>query len=131
MKYKAIKSKLYLHKNQRTFLLMLMHAAKNLYNEALYNVRQHYFETKCYLDYYENNKILSKTSDNYRLRGTQQAQSVIRKVDEAMKAFFGSIKSKTKQNVRPPRYLEKEGYYSLIDRMVYKPNKDYYVLQNG
>ena len=131
MKYKAIKSKLYLHKNQRTFLLMLMHAAKNLYNEALYNVRQHYFETKCYLDYYENNKILSKTSDNYRLRGTQQAQSVIRKVDEAMKAFFGSIKRKTKHNVRLPRYLEKEGYYSLVDRMVYKPNKDYYVLPRG
>ena len=78
MKYKAIKSKLYLTKNQRTFLLMLMHTAKNLYNEALYNVRQHYLETNSYLDYSENYKLLSRNSDNYRILNTQQAQAVIR-----------------------------------------------------
>ena len=105
-----------------------MHTAKNLYNEALYNVRQHYFETKSYLDYSENYKLLSRNSDNYRILNTQQAQAVIRKVDEAMKAFFGSLRSKTNKKVRLPRYLEKDGYYSIVDRMVYKPNEDYYVL---
>lgn len=128
MKYKAIKSKLYLTKNQRTFLLMLMHTAKNLYNEALYNVRQHYLETNSYLDYSENYKLLSRNSDNYRILNTQQAQAVIRKVDEAIKAFFGSLRSKANKKVRLPRYLEKDGYYSIVDRMVYKPNEDYYVL---
>jgi hypothetical protein len=47
---------------------------------------------------------------------------VIRKVDEAMKAFFGSIKNKSLK-VRLPRYLKKDGFYPLIDRMVYKPSK--------
>ena len=50
VRYKLIKSKLYLNNKQRTFLIMLMHTAKNLYNEALYNVRQHYFETNKSLD---------------------------------------------------------------------------------
>jgi len=128
LKYKAIKSKLYLTKNQRTFLLMLMHTAKNLYNEALNNVRQHYFETNSYLNYSENYKLLSRNSDNYRILNTQQAQAIIRKVDEAMKAFFGSLRSKANNKVRLPRYLEKDGYYSIVDRMVYKPNEEYYVL---
>ncbi len=40
--------------------------------------------------YNSNYKIFSRNSDNYRILNTQQAQAVIRKVDEAMKAFFGS-----------------------------------------
>jgi transposase len=107
---------------------MLMHTAKNLYNEALNNVRQHYFETNSYLNYSENYKLLSRNSDNYRILNTQQAQAIIRKVDEAMKAFFGSLRSKANNKVRLPRYLEKDGYYSIVDRMVYKPNEEYYVL---
>jgi IS605 OrfB family transposase len=50
------------------------------------------------------------------------------KVDEAMKAFFGSIKSKNAHRVRLPRYLAKDGFYPLIDRMVYKPHKEMYRL---
>jgi putative transposase len=58
---------------------MLMHTAKNLYNEALYNVRQYYFETKSYLDYSKNYKLFCRNSDNYRILNAQQAQAVIRK----------------------------------------------------
>lgn len=110
---------------------MLMHAAKNLYNEALYNVRQHYFETNSYLTYHENYKMLSKQSQNYRILNTHQGQTIIKKVDEAMKAFFGSLKSKKLEKVRLPRYLEKAGYYPLIDRMVYKPDLSCYVMPRG
>ena len=108
-----------------------MHASKNLYNEALYHVRQHYFETGKYLTYEDNYKIISRNSDNYRILNTAQAQSVIRKVDEAMKAFFGSIRSKNAHKVKLPRYLDKEGYYPLIDRMVYKPDTNHYILPRG
>jgi hypothetical protein len=94
MTYKAIKTRLYLNENEKKFLLYLMHEAKNLYNQALYNVRQHYLETGKYLTYVDNYKILSKDSVHYRTLSTPLAQSVIRKVDEAMKAFLGSIKSK-------------------------------------
>ena len=129
--YKAIKTKLYLIRNQKQLLLYLMHASKNLYNEALYNVRQHYLETGKYLTYEDNYKIISRSSENYRILNTTQAQCVIRKVDEAMKAFFGSLRSKKAKKVKLPKYLDKHGYYSLIDRMVYKPNKERYVLPRG
>ena len=108
-----------------------MRAAKNLYNEALYHVRQHYFETNQYLTYEDNYKIISQTSENYRILNTAQGQAIIRKVDEAMKAFFGSLKAKVKLKVKLPRYLDKNGYYSLVDRMVYKPNREYYILPRG
>jgi IS605 OrfB family transposase len=130
MGYKAMKTRLRLDKNQKTFLLLLMRASKNLYNEALYNVRQHFFNTKTYLTYEENYHLL-KTSENYKTLNTSQSQAVIKKVDEAMKAFFGSIKSNNRIKVRLPRYLDKLGYYSLIDRMVYKPSNKYYKLPRG
>jgi len=130
MRYKAIKTRLKLDKNQKTFLLLLMRASKNLYNEALYNVRQHYFDTKTYLTY-EDNYHLLKNSENYKTLNATQGQAVIKKVDEAMKAFFGSIKSNNKMKVRLPHYLDKLGYYPLIDRMVYKPNNEYYKLPRG
>ena len=126
--YKAIKTRLKLDKDQLIFLLFLMHASKNLYNEALYNVRQHFFNTNMYLTY-EDNYHLLKSSENYKTLNSSQAQSVIKKVDEAMKAFFGSIKSKNKTKVRLPRYLDKLGYYCIIERMGYKPNDKYYKLQ--
>ena len=43
----------------------LCHIAKNLANQALYNVRQHYFREKKYLNYYQNWNIL-KHSENYK-----------------------------------------------------------------
>ncbi len=130
MHYKAIKTKLYLSKNDQKFLLFLMRESKHLYNQALYNVRQHYFEHGEYLTYIDNYKLL-KDSVHYRTLSTSQGQSVIRKVDEAMKAFFGSMKSKKSKKVRLPRYLGKDSFYALIDRMVYKPNEDVYILPRG
>jgi IS605 OrfB family transposase len=131
MTYKAIKTRLYLNENEKKFLLYLMHEAKNLYNQALYNVRQHYFDTGKYLSYVDNYKLLSIDSMHYRTLSTSLAQSVIRKVDEAMKAFLGSIKSKKTKKVKLPRYLDKNGYYPLIDRMVYKPKTNEYKLPRG
>ena len=82
MQYKAIKTRLYLEKNDKIFLRMLMHSAKSLYNQALYNVRQYYIANKEYLTYEENYKLLSKTSEHYRMLNTSQGQTIIRKVDE-------------------------------------------------
>jgi IS605 OrfB family transposase len=104
-----------------------MRASRSLYNQALYNVRQHFILTNQYLTYNENYHLL-KGSEHYLYLNSTQAQMVIRKVDEAMKGFFGSLKSKVKQTVRLPRFLKKNTYYPLIDRMVYKPNADFYTL---
>lgn len=124
--YKAYKQRIILKNEHKLFLLRLMHVSKNLFNEALYNVRQHFFKTKSYLSYDENYKLL-KDSENYKILNSTQAQMVIRKVDEAMKAFFGALKAKV-EGVKLPRYLKKEGLYPLFDRMVYKPDNRYYVL---
>ena len=131
MGYKSIKTKLYLSEHERNFILIIMRASKHLYNQALYNVRQHYFDTGKFLSYEDNYMMLSRESENYRLLSTSQGQAVIKKVDEAMKAFFGSIKSKLTKNVKLPRYLEKNGYFPLFDRMVYKPSADNYVMPRG
>lgn len=127
MRYKTIKTRLYLSKSDQLFIKILFRASKSLYNQALYNVRQHFFETGLHLHYEENYHLLKK-SEHYKILNSSMAQAVIKKVDEAMKAFFGSLKSNKDQLVRLPRYLSKYGYYPLIDRMVYKPHNKYYVL---
>jgi hypothetical protein len=48
-----------------------------------------------------------------------------------MKAFFGSMRSKNSKKVKLPRYLKKDGFFSLVDRMVYKPNDHEYRLPRG
>jgi len=127
MQYKALKTRLNLPGNQRQFLRFLMRESRSLYNQALYNVRQHFFQTETYLSYEENYHLL-KDSEHYRTLNSSQAQGVLWKVDEAMKAFFGSLKSKVKQKVRLPHYLKQDTYYPLFDRMVYKPKQDTYTL---
>src|SRR5690554_4817869 len=126
MQYKTVKSRLKLTSNETKYLILLTRHSKNLYNQALYNVRQHFFNTNEYLSYNDNYQLL-RESDNYKVLNSNTAQAVIRKVDEAMKAFFGSIKKKVKC-VRLPRYLKKDGLYPLIDRMVYKPKSNEYIL---
>lgn len=127
MAYRTLKTRLYLSNHDHQFVLSLMRASKSLYNQALYNVRQHFIEHRAYLSY-ESNYHLLKSSEHYRYLSSTQAQMVIRKVDEAMKAFIGSLKAQVKQTVRLPRYLRKHSLYPLFDRMVYKPNQDVYTL---
>jgi putative transposase len=127
MPYKALKTRLNLTLEQRRFLRSLMRESKSLYNQALYNVRQHFFLTGKYLPFEDNYRLL-KDSEHYHVLNSSQAQMVLRKVDEAMKAFFGSLRSKVKQKVRLPHYLKPNAYYPLFDRMVYKPKQETYTL---
>ena len=86
--------------------------SKNLYNVALYHIRQYYKETGKYLSY---NKLAKELSDSnnldYRaMPYAQSAQQVLRQVDNQYKAFYASIKSKKMQGkkVRLPKYKDKE-----------------------
>ena len=87
MGYKAIKTRLRLDKNQKTFLLLLMRASKNLYNEALYNVRQHFFETKKYLSYVDNFHV-SKSQESYKLLPAKVSNQTLKLIDFNFKSFF-------------------------------------------
>lgn len=88
--------------------------SKNLYNKALYLVRQHYFETKNYLNYYDVNRLMvdSKDVDYYALP-TRVANQTLMLLDRNFKTFFALLKKKKKgeydKPVRIPRYLDKQG----------------------
>lgn len=85
--------------------------SKNLYNHALYRVRQHYFNTKEYLNYYSNVEQLTKEKQaDYIALPAKVAQRVIKQVDQNFKSFFGSLKSKNiSHKVSIPHYLDKDG----------------------
>ena len=101
------------NKNSKfTQLDELCFLSKNLYNVALYHIRQYYKETNKYLSYNKLTKILSDSNNiDYRaIPYTQSAQQVLRQVDKQYKAFYASIKSKKMQGkkVRLPKYKDKE-----------------------
>lgn len=88
--------------------------SKNLYNRALYLVRQHYFETKGYINWVGINRILvdSKDVDYYALP-CKVSNQVLMSLDRNFKSFFASTKKKKNgkydKPVRIPKYLDKQG----------------------
>lgn len=109
--YLAVKQQLNnLSKQEYLVLRELCHVSKNLYNQALYEVRQEYFNTKKYLNYYGVQKRLQGT-ENYNLLQAQLSQQTIKIVDENFKSFFALLKKK--MTARIPKYLDKEGFFKL------------------
>ena len=97
-------------------LKLLCKVSNSLYNVALYNVRQQFFQTKQYLSYNENYK-LSKSNENYKLLNSNMSQQILREVDNNFKSFFALLNKKTNGNysskVKIPHYKEKDGFYKL------------------
>lgn len=96
----------------------LCYIAKNLTNEAIYNVRQYYFTESKYLKY-EKNYALLKSSENYKLLNSNMAQQILKEVDGSFKSFFGLQKlakneKYTFKDCKLPHYLPKNGYATLI-----------------
>lgn len=81
--------------------------SKNLYNSALYAIRQYYFKEKKYFSYYQVNKsfVENKQIDYYALP-CKVAQQTLRMVDQNMKSFFNALKAKNSKP-RIPKYLDK------------------------
>ena len=80
--------------------------SKNIYNQAMYNVRQHYFNTKTYLNYYANYD-LAKTQECYDYLPKKVFCQILKLVDRNFKAFFGGLKSSKVKKARLPKYLDK------------------------
>ena len=106
----------HLSKRDYRIIKYLCHIAKNLANQAIYNVRQYYFTQKKYLNYYQNWNIL-KHSENYRKLQTHIAEQVIQQVDRMFKSFLGLLKTKKAgkylSSVGLPYYLPKDGFMEL------------------
>lgn len=117
--YLTIKQQVkHLSKEDYNNLRELSHTAKNLANEAIYNVRQYYFTEGEYLNY-EKNYALLKTSPNYKKLNSNMAQQILKEVDGSFKAFFGLLKLAKKgkyafKDCKLPHYLPKDGFTTLV-----------------
>ena len=108
----------HLSKKEFRNLKYLSHMAKNLTNEAIYNIRQYYFNKKKYLSYNENYKIL-KNSENYKKLNSNMAQQILKEVDGSFKSFFGLLKlvkngKYDNKKIKLPKYLDKDGFTTLV-----------------
>ena len=108
----------HLSKEDYLSLKELCHAAKNLTNEAIYNVRQYYFTENEFLKY-EKNYTLLKNSPNYKTLNSNMAQQILKEVDGSFKAFFGLLKLAKQgkyafKDCKLPHYLPKDGYTTLV-----------------
>lgn len=117
--YLTVKQQIkHLSKEDYKSLKELCHIAKNLTNEAIYNVRQYYFTEGKFLKY-ENNYTLLKNSPNYKALNSNMAQQILKEVDGSFKSFFGLLKLAKQgkyafKDCKLPHYLPKDGYTTLV-----------------
>ena len=88
--------------------------SKNLYNATLYAVRQHFFNTNKYLNYYSLQPIFQNDNQfDYRQLPANVSQQIMKLVNQNFKSFFSALKSYQKNsekfNAAPqlPKYLHK------------------------
>ena len=117
--YLTVKQQIrHLSKNDYKSLKELCHVAKNLTNEAIYNVRQYYFTEGKFLKY-EKNYTLLKDSPNYKTLNSNMSQQILKEVDSSFKSFFGLLKLAKQgkyafKDCKLPYYLPKDGYTTLV-----------------
>ena len=108
----------HLSKEDYIIIKELCHTAKDLANEAIYNVRQYYFAEGEFLKY-EKNYALLKNSPNYKTLNSNMAQQILKEVDCSFKSFFGLLKLAKQgkyafKDYKLPYYLPRDGYTTLI-----------------
>lgn len=108
----------HLSKEEYKSIKELCHIAKNLTNQAIYNIRQYYFNEGEYLNY-EKNYALLKSSENYKLLNSNMAQQILKEVDGSFKSFFGLLKLAKRgkysfKDCKLPSYLPKDGHTTLV-----------------
>jgi IS605 OrfB family transposase len=107
-----------LSKKEYGILQKLCQYSNNLYNVALYNIRQYYFQEKKFLKYEENYHIC-KENENYHLLQAGVSQQTLKVVDRSFKSFFSLIKKAKSgkyrfKDIEIPHYREKGGMFNLI-----------------
>lgn len=107
-----------LSKEEYAMLREMCRYSNNLYNVALYNIRQYYFQEKKFLRYEENYHVC-KANENYGLLQAGVSQQILKVVDRSFKSFFNLMKKARSgeyrfHDVRLPRYREKGGLFNLV-----------------
>lgn len=91
--------------------------SKNIHNQSIYNIRQHYFAEGTYLRY-EANYPFMKNEENYKVLGASVAQQTMKCADNAFKSFFGLLKlaksgKYASWQIKMPKYLKKDSMYKI------------------
>jgi len=114
--------------------------SKNLYNQALFYIKQTYLETGKYLRYNAVEKYLRKeNNENYKILPNNTSQQILMLLDKNIKSFFQLLK-KYKKNKKSlngcpkfPKYKDKEkgrniliftsNQFRLKDTFIHFPKK--------
>jgi len=107
-----------LSKREYLRLRMMCFFSKNLYNVALYNIRQYYFTEKKHLRY-ESNYHLTKENENYKLLQAGVSQQTMKVVDRAFQSFFALIEKARRgeyrfRDIKLPKYRAKGSLFNLV-----------------
>ena len=86
----------------------LCHLSKNLYNAALYDVRQYYFETKSYRTWQSQKLVFTKNHnpDYYALQSNLAGEVLM----QVGRQFIGFFNDKSNKKKKIPKYKNKNGY---------------------
>ena len=107
------------HLNNAEFsrLRSMCRTAKNLYNQAVYLIRQEYEATGAYLNYYAMDRRMKTVTNlegaiNYRLLKAGVSQQILRRLDKNYVAYFRALKTwkaapeAFRGMPRPPKFLK-------------------------
>jgi putative transposase len=119
--------KIKIDKNDKVYreLERMSRVSKDLYNQALFEVKEHQKETGEILGYCSLDKLMKTKPNlegniNYRLLPAKVAQQTVMLVFQNIKAFFAALadykEHPEKYQERPefPHFLPKEGYFVLV-----------------
>lgn len=106
-------------------LKKMSRVAKDLYNQTLWEIKEHYRKAGGVLSYEQLDKIMKSKENlegkvNYRLLPAKVAQQVLKLVAQNVKAFFKALedykKHLEKYQASPefPYFLPKDGYFVLV-----------------
>lgn len=83
--------------------------SKNLYNAALYEIRQHFFNTKQFLNWFSIDKMFKeRKQDDYYSLPCKVSQQTLKLLNQNFKSFFSLLKKKNYTKKKSiPKYLDK------------------------
>ena len=98
----------HLSKEEYSMLFEMCQYSNNLYNFALYHVRQYFFHEKKFLRY-EEHYHHCKLNENYKLLQARSAQQTLKMVNRSFLSFFNLLKKASHgeyryHDINLPRY---------------------------
>ena len=140
---KSLKMRLrHLNRSEYEQIRSLSHIAKNLYNQSLWTILDHYKRTGEYLTYCQMDKKMKQIPNlegniNYRLLKAKVNQQILRKLDKNWKSFFRALKDyksnshKYSGQPKPPRFVEDSFYHLIYDYQAFQVRQGKAVLDEN